>query len=55
MKNSKKKFKLILINTLILIVFIILIETLALIGREYLNKKFLGWVFVSSEPIFLKI
>ena len=49
MKNSKKKFKLILINTLVLIVFIILIETLALIGREYLNKKFLGWVFVSSD------
>jgi hypothetical protein len=49
MKNSKKKLKLIFINIFILIVFIILIETLALIGREYLNKKFLGWVFVSSD------
>ena len=26
-----------------------MIETLALIGREYLNKKFLGLVFVSSD------
>lgn len=49
MKNSKKKLKLIFINIFILIVFIILIETLALIGREYLNKKFLGWVYVSSD------